>query len=169
MKKIVILGPESTGKSTLARQLADHYGTIWVTEYAREYLDALDRPYEAFDLLEIAKGQIALEEEGVLHANDIVICDTNLWVIKVWSDYKYGTTHKWIEDQIKLRRYDYYMLTDIDVPWKSDPQREHPNERSELLQIYKQHLSNQPVPFAWLRGGEEIRFREAIERIDFLV
>ncbi|MGI9543852.1 MAG: AAA family ATPase [Cyclobacteriaceae bacterium] len=169
LKKIVLIGPESTGKTTLARKLAKHYGTTWVPEYAREFLNALDRPYQKSDLLEIAKGQLEQEDEATSSAKGILICDTNLWVLKVWSEYKYGSCHSWIEEQINQRFYDYYLLTNIDIVWQADPQREHPDQREGLFQIYHQHLSNQAVPFEILNGNLEVRFQRAITLIDSLV
>ena len=168
LKKIVLLGPESTGKTTLARELAKHYESTWVPEYAREYLNALDRPYQKSDLLEIAKGQIEQEDQQATKARDILICDTNLWVIKVWSEYKFGYCHSWIEEQINRRVYDYYLLTDIDIPWHEDPLREHPDQRGALFQIYHRHLSRQSVPFELLAGDQQTRMERAITLIDSL-
>lgn len=165
----MIIGPESTGKTTLAKQLADRFGTTWVPEYAREYIDALDRPYKKADLLEIAKVQLEREEQAMSKAKYILFCDTNLWVIKVWSEYKYGSCHPWVEQQIEQRSYDYYFLTYTDIPWLTDPQREHPQEREALFQIYQQHLGSQPTPFQIIKGNQEQRLQQAIALIDTIV
>src|SRR6187402_1758917 len=89
-KKVAIIGPECTGKSELSQYLADHFNTEWVPEYARAYLDKLRRPYTQDDLLKIAHGQLRLEDEYTIDANNFLICDTNLYVIKIWSMFKYG-------------------------------------------------------------------------------
>lgn len=153
----------------MAKELAQHYNTIWVPEYAREYMDGLDRPYQREDLLDIAKGQLVREDQAIEDATDILICDTNLWVIKVWSEVKYSSCHPWIEEQISRRVYDLYLLTDTDIPWQADPQREHPKQRDMLFQIYQEQLGNQSVPFKVLAGDREDRLQSAIAIIDSLV
>ncbi|MCR9016919.1 ATP-binding protein [Aquiflexum gelatinilyticum] len=167
LKKVVIIGPESTGKSTLAKNLADHFGCLWVPEFAREYLDNLDRPYAYDDLTEIAKEQIGLEDEFGLKSKDLLVCDTDLNVIKVWSNHKYGRVHPWIEDQIKTRKYDLYLLTDIDIPWKDDPQREHPDPfmRKYFFDLYQKILLESGVPFALVSGNQEDRMQLSIDFI----
>src|SRR5688500_989467 len=133
LKKIVILGPESTGKSSLCKQLANHYQTEWCPEYAREYLlkHGIDYSYE--DLLVIAKGQIALEESYQSTASsqqpaasDLLFIDTNMYVMKVWCEFVFGKCHKYILDQIVQRKYDLYLLCNIDLPWIKDELREYP-------------------------------------------
>lgn len=170
LKKIVILGPESTGKSTLTKQLAEHFQCDWVPECARQYIDQLDRPYEKTDLLEIAKGQLHLEDEAVSKtAGNLLFYDTNLIVIKVWSDFKYGRTHPGIEEQLHLRTYDHYLLTDIDLPWEADPQREHPDKRKELFDIYESYLRSRKLPYSIIRGNGSQRFTNARNELKFLI
>lgn len=149
LKKIVIIGPESTGKSTLTEALASHFGEPWVPEYARQYLERLDRPYEFDDLLAIAKGQLALEERQLELADKFLFCDTDLHVLQVWSESKYKLVHPWILDQINVRRYDLYLLTDIDISWEADPQREHPEPemRKYFFELYKSLLKKNGTPF----------------------
>lgn len=168
MIKIVLLGPESTGKSTLANQLAEYFDTQWVPEYARQYIDQLDRPYQEFDLLNIAKEQLKLEDELASRANTFLFCDTNLITIKIWSDYKYGRTDRWILESLKMRKYDFYLLMDIDLPWESDPQREHPNKRQELFDLYKAHLDSNQLGYSVLAGQENLRRQKAIRTIESL-
>lgn len=167
LKKVVIIGPESTGKSTLAENLAGYFGCLWVPEFAREYLENLGRPYEYDDLTEIAKGQVGLEDEFGLKSKDLLVCDTDLNVIKVWSNHKYGRVHPWIEDQIKTRKYDLYLLTDIDIPWKDDPQREHPDPtmRKYFFDLYQKILLESGVPFAFVSGNQEERKQLSIDFI----
>jgi NadR type nicotinamide-nucleotide adenylyltransferase len=169
VKKVAVIGPECTGKSSLSEFLADHFKTDWVPEYARGYLDNLIRPYEQHDLLAIARGQMRIEDEWVRDAKDLMICDTNLYVIKVWSEFKYGNCDEEILKHIAKRRYDLYLLTYIDLPWEEDPQREHPDKREELYQIYLNEMKNQPVPFVEIKGERELRTKTAIEAIEKLL
>lgn len=175
IKRIAIIGPESTGKSELSEALALHYKTVWVKEYAREYLDTLGRDYVYNDLLKIAKGQMLIEDETAQHAQtrnpkpEIIFCDTNLIVIKIWSEFKYGKCDDWIVNEIKSRKYFLYLLTDIDLPWQPDPLREHPHKRKELLGIYVNELKNQQVDFEIVSGVGEARLKNAVRIIDRLI
>jgi NadR type nicotinamide-nucleotide adenylyltransferase len=166
--KVVIIGPESTGKSTLTQALADHYRSSWADEYARSYIELLDRPYAQHDLLTIAKGQIALEETAIKNAkNGLTFLDTNLYVIKVWSEHKYASCDKWIEQQIHERSYDLYLLTDTDLPWTYDPQREYPDlsMRRYFFNLYEQLVQQSGTPWAIIKGNEQERLRAAIAAI----
>lgn len=161
IKKIVVLGPECTGKSELSASLADEFRTVWVPEYARQYLDNLQRPYTPEDLPVIARGQLALQDDMEARANKVLICDTDLYVIKVWSTFKYGFCDPEILRSIASRQYDLYLLTYIDVPWTYDPLREHPDQREELYQRYLREMKNQPVPFVEIRGDRNTRRKAA--------
>ena len=165
-KKVAVVGPECTGKSSLSAFLADHFRTSWVPEYAREYLDNLGRPYQQEDLLKIARGQLALEDKLAATSKELLICDTNLYVIKVWSEYKYGNCDPEILKQIADRKYDLYLLTYIDLAWAPDPLREHPYEREELFRIYESEMKNQPVPFVIIKGEGEQRHQSAVKAIE---
>ena len=166
LKKIAIIGPESTGKSEIALQLAQHYQTEWVPEYARSYLDRLDWEYERSDLLEIAKGQVAWEDDKAEYASNYLFCDTNLIVIKIWSDHKYGNTDSCIVNELESRKYDFYLLTNIDLVWTPDPQREHPKMRKHFLDVYKNYLMEQNLPYALVSGHEGERKKCAVEMIE---
>lgn len=167
LKKVVIMGPESTGKSTLAQQLAAHFNCLWVEEYAREYLENLGRSYEYDDLLKIAQGQIALEDRIAAQSDTLLICDTDLHVIQVWSVHKYGKVDEWIKQQIELRYYDLYLLTDIDIPWEDDPLREHPDPkmRRHFFEVYQQLLEKSPTSFNIISGSTEERLESAIRSV----
>lgn len=168
VKKIVIIGPESTGKSTLSKQLAAHFGTTYADEFARDYLEQLGRPYTYEDLLIIAKGQVTLEEKAVLNAkNGLTILDTDLHVVKVWSEASYGTCAEEILQQIAERRYDFYLLTDIDMLWVEDPLREHPEPlmRQYFFHIYKDIVQQSGIPFVTVSGDEEQRLQLAIKAL----
>ena len=165
VKRIAIIGPESTGKSALARGLSDYFGDPWVPEYAREYLQHLGRVYEMDDLLRIAKGQLYREDELATEAGRFLVCDTNLIVIKIWSDFKYGSTHPWVEEQLINRFYDHYLLTDIDLPWEPDPLREHPDQRRNLFDNY---LEDQDLRYTMITGLGKSRLELAIRALNNL-
>ncbi len=163
--KVCVLGPECTGKTDLSQQLAAHYQTAWVAEYARAYLDKLGRPYVQSDLLKIAHGQLRMEQEWARDANRLLICDTNLIVVKVWSEFKYGNCDEEILQLIRSTTYDLYLLTYIDIPWQHDPLREHPNERETLFRIYLKEMENQQTPFVEIMGTREQRLNTAVNAI----
>src|SRR5688572_10213029 len=167
-KRVAIIGPECTGKSELSKFLAQHFKTEWVPEYARAYIDNLRRPYNQNDLITIAHGQIRLEDEYARDANTFLFCDTNLYVIKVWSMFKYGNCDQEILDQIANRKYDLYLLTYVDLPWEEDPLREHPTKREELYNIYLNEMKNQSVTFVEIKAVREQRQTTAIEAIEKL-
>ncbi len=165
LKRIAIIGPESTGKSELAQQLAVEFDTQWVPEYARVYLDRLDREYEKKDLLEIARGQVAWEDDKAQYGKDWLFCDTNLIVIKIWSDHKYGFTDPWIEQELANRHYSYYLLNNTDLPWLPDPQREHPHKREYFFNVYEQYLKTNNLPYSVVSGMEKDRLHCALESL----
>jgi NadR type nicotinamide-nucleotide adenylyltransferase len=168
--KVVVIGPESTGKSTLSEAIATQLHTVWVPEYARTYLQQLNRPYVATDLLQIAQGQIAEEEKMTSLAQQVLVCDTDLHVIKVWSEHKYGMCNGWILEQIAQRTYDLYLLTYIDIPWQDDPMREHPDEAMRLYfyHQYKDIVQQSGVPWVDIRGNETERLSIAMNSIEQL-
>lgn len=153
MYQIVLTGPESTGKSTLAKALADRYNVSWVSEYARHYIDQLNRPYEKADLLEIAKGQLEKVQQHQASNQQLLFIDTFMLVLKVWSEYKYGDCDPWILEQLQQNKPDLYVLCDIDVPWQYDEQREHPHVRAKLFNIYKNELTQLSVPYVIASGN----------------
>ncbi len=184
IKKIVIIGPESTGKSTLSELLAAHYNTIWCEEYAREYLLTHGTNYSFDDLLTIAKGQVVLEDSCELlvvsgqkttnnsqltpHNSPLLFIDTDMYVMKVWCEYVFGKCHDYIYEQIAQRKYDLYLLCNIDLPWVQDELREYPDEapRKELYAIYKNIMENQSVPWVDISGNYEERLQKAIEAVE---
>ncbi|MCD6179950.1 MAG: ATP-binding protein [Bacteroidales bacterium] len=166
LKKIAILGPESTGKSQLTEELAAFYNTIYAPEFARNYIAGLGRPYNKNDLLYIAKKQVESIKLTSVKANDYLFSDTELIVIKIWSKFKYKTVHPWIENEIKKQNFDLYLLTDIDLEWEFDPLREHPNQRESLLKLYEKELLKQKLPFVKISGQGKMRTLNAIKAID---
>lgn len=168
VKRIVLTGPESTGKSALARQLAAHFETEFVPEFARDYLSSLHKPYQEADLLLMAQEQMQSEDHyAALARNGLLFCDTDLYVIKIWSEHKYGRCHPWILEQIAARHYDLFLLCDIDMPWEEDPLREHPDPemRQYFFKLYQENLKAAGQPFAVISGLGEERLMHAVEII----
>jgi len=170
LKKVVILGPESTGKSSLCTQLAEHYHAPWVPEYARSYLLEHGTDYSFEDLLEIAKGQIALEDSITKEASSYVFIDTDMYVMKVWCEFVFGDAHPWILNQLMKRKYDLYLLCNTDLPWVQDELREYPDLeiRQALYNKYRQLMEEQDTPWVVIQGDYEERLRIAIEAVDSL-
>ena len=169
MKTVAITGPESTGKSTLSRQLAEQYGTIWAPEYARAYLHEHGPHYTLADLEEIARGQLAAEEAAVRGAQHIVFVDTDLLVIKIWAEHAFGECPAWILQKLAQQRHDLTLLLNIDLPWEPDPLREHPHMREYFYLLYQQELRKLGVPFAEVSGTGEQRLVRACELVDKLL
>ncbi|MDN5214831.1 ATP-binding protein [Fulvivirgaceae bacterium BMA12] len=166
--KIAIVGPESTGKTFLARELASHYQVQWVPEFAREYLDKTDGKYQESDLLEIARGQVNLEDKIAAKNRGPLICDTNLLVIKIWSEHRYQQCHPWILAEWQRRKYHLHILCNIDFPWELDPLREHPHLRTYFFERYKAALMAAKSPFLVLSGSKVERFNAAVAAINNL-
>lgn len=169
LKRIAIVGPECTGKTHLAIQLAKHYKTVWVPEYARQYINRLNRPYTQADLLKIAKGQTFTEDELALEAKELLICDTNLVVVKIWSEFKYGVCDAEILRMLHGRKYDLHLLTNIDVPWENDPQREHPDQRELLYAHYVNEMENLGAHYTVINGDKKQRLEKAVQAIDKVI
>jgi NadR type nicotinamide-nucleotide adenylyltransferase len=172
MKKVVVIGPESTGKSTLCAQLATHYKTVWCPEYAREYLEVHGKTYSYDDLLEIAKGQLTLEDEILPKAaNELLFIDTNMYVMQVWSEYVFQKCHQYIINNIVERKYDLYLLCNNDLPWSFDELREYPGEqpRKELYRYYRELMISQTTPWVEISGDHDERLKKAISAVDKII
>ena len=184
LHKIVVIGPESTGKSSLCAALAAHYGVGWVPEYAREYLQKHGMNYSYPDLMTIARGQLALEDRLAAEQQDrltaehqirvgkqgssLLFVDTDMYVMKVWSEYVFGRCDAWILDQIASRKYDAYLLCRTDLPWVRDDLREYPDleNRERLFHIYRDSLVNQDTPWAEVGGVGEDRVASGIAAVE---
>ncbi len=165
IKKIILTGPESSGKTTLARQLARYFNTVWVPEFARTYLDDLRRPYREDDLLRIAKGQRDLELFLEKKANRFLFCDTSLLVLKIWSEYRFGKCDPWILQELEKENDALYLLCSPDIPWQPDPQRENPNNRNELYGIYRNELIKYRKDYIQVSGNQKDRLNYSIQAI----
>lgn len=168
MKKIVVIGPESTGKSTLCEQLARHYKTRWCPEFAREYLKQTGGKYSYADLLNIAQGQLQLEDSMLTGATNFYFIDTDMYVMKVWCEVAFEQCHTWILKQIASRQYDYFFLCQIDLPWVKDDLREYPdvNFRKKLFKIYRDLLIHQKTKWSEISGTDTQRLQMAVSIID---
>ncbi|WP_041632765.1 AAA family ATPase [Maribacter sp. HTCC2170] len=172
--KVVLFGPESTGKTTLSEQLARHYNTVWAPEYARRYLQDKwnneRKTCEPKDLLPIAEGQMKLENDLVKKATKILICDTDLLETKVYSEaYYLGYCDPMLEKYALENKYDLYFLTYIDIPWEADDLRDKPNERERMFLYFKNTLVKYNRKFITLKGDKKTRLKTAIEHIDNLL
>lgn len=171
LKRIVVIGPESTGKSSLCEALAAHYRTSWVPEYAREYLETHGMDYSFEDLLTIARGQLALEDRLAASGSGLLFVDTDMYVMKVWSEFVFGRCDPWILDQIASRSYDGYLLCRTDLPWVKDNLREYPDlaARDKLFHIYRDCLINQGTPWVEVGGAGEERIAAGVAAVERLL
>jgi len=165
--KIIITGPESTGKSTLVEELSTFYGVNPVDEYARNYLINQKGAYVYDDLLAIAKHQ----QYAIIEATEkggLVISDTDLLTIKIWSNVKFGRCEEWILEALKANKPDLYLLCKPDIPWTPDPLRENPNDRAELFDIYEKEILDLKVRYRVISGQTEARVQMGINAIEEL-
>ncbi|MBE7647098.1 AAA family ATPase [Tenacibaculum finnmarkense] len=172
--KVVLFGPESTGKTTLSGQLARHYNTVWTPEFAREYLQDKwnneRKICEQKDIIPIAEGQIKLENELSKKADKVLICDTDLLETKVYSEEYYGGFVDANLDEAAIKNtYDIYFLTYIDTPWEADDLRDKPGERLEMFTAFENTLIKYKRPYILLKGDKETRLKKAVEIIDKLL
>jgi NadR type nicotinamide-nucleotide adenylyltransferase len=167
LRKIVIIGPESTGKSTLCKQLSEHFNCDHLEEYARLYLEENGSEYTYEDVLLMAKGQ--LESERNFKPNTpFHFIDTNIMVFKVWIEEKYKLKVDWIEEEIEKDECDFYFLCDIDLPWEEDLLREYPikKDRERLFARYHELIVKTNTPFAILEGNETQRLKDALSYLN---
>jgi NadR type nicotinamide-nucleotide adenylyltransferase len=171
LKRIVILGPESTGKSTLSSQLAVHYSCKWCPEFARKYLEDHGTNYTFDDLLTIAKGQWQLEQDYSLEAGGLLFIDTDQYVMKVWCEFVFNQCHNWILNRVADQKADLYLLTNIDLPWIKDDLREYPDEgpRKKLYHMYRDILVHQAVPWVEINGNYNNRLSSAISAVETIL
>ena len=172
--KVVLFGPESTGKTTLSTQLARHYNTVWAPEFARGYLQDKwnneRKTCEKKDLIPIAKGQMKLENKLAKKADKVLICDTDLLETKVYSEEYYGGFVDPKLDKAAIKnKYDIYFLTYIDTPWEADDLRDKPEERLEMFKAFENTLKKYNRPYVLLKGDKETRLKKATEIIDKLI
>ena len=169
LKRVAIIGPESTGKSWLAQKLAIHYNANLVDEYAREYFSERKYEYNVDDLVAIAKGQIDNEERIASFSSNIIFCDTDLIVMKIWSKVVFGRVPDWIENQLQEHIYDLYLLCYPDLEWKPDPLRSNPNNRQYIYDLFVNELEQNSFNYGVVIGIGTQRAENAINFVDELL
>ncbi|MGZ3872313.1 MAG: AAA family ATPase [Mucilaginibacter sp.] len=164
--KIAVVGPESTGKSTMSAFLAAHYQTVWVPEFARAYCEKLTEPPIWQDEINMFYGQLALEEEVLPKANQLLICDTTFITVKIWSDEIFGKSPQEVLDELPRHPYDLYLLLDIDLPWEDDPLRDFPHKREHFMEVWHKELNELNARYVLISGTGPERYNRAVEAID---
>jgi NadR type nicotinamide-nucleotide adenylyltransferase len=168
--KIAVVGPESTGKSTMSDYLAAHYQTIAVPEYARGYCANLTEPCTWQDEINMFYGQLALEAELLPQANKVLICDTTFITVKIWSDEMFGKAPQQVLDELPKHPYDLYLLLNIDLPWQDDPLRNFPTMRQHFMDVWYKELDALNANYVLISGTGNDRYESAIRAIDeFLI
>ncbi|WP_093365791.1 AAA family ATPase [Sphingobacterium wenxiniae] len=166
LKKIAVVGPESTGKSTMAKYLAQTLHTVCVPEYARYYCANLNKQYTLQDEVNMFYGQLALEHALTpLAQNGILVCDTTILTVKIWCDHLFGDTPQEVKQEIMTRKYDHYLLMDIDLPWQDDPLRDFPEQREHFMQVWEKELNALNANYTVISGQGEERFSNALGAI----
>ena len=163
--RIALIGPESSGKTTLCKELAEHFQTCWVPEFARDYISNLNRHYTKEDIIYCAEKQMESEDKLIKNANKILFSDTELIICKVWLLDVFGECPEWIEQKINEHKYDLYLLTSPDLPFISDAVRENPHRRQYFFDWYKAELEKRNFQYKIIDGPKEERFNKAIESI----
>src|ERR1700743_1770645 len=166
IKKIAVVGPESTGKSTMSAYLAKHYNTVWVPEFARDYCANLTAPCTWQDEINMFEGQLALEAEILPQANNLLICDTTFITVKIWSDYTFGRSPQEVLDELPKHPYDLYLLLDIDLPWQEDPLRCFPHMREHFMDVWYKELDELKANYVLISGTGQERYDSAVKAID---
>lgn len=164
--KVAIVGPESTGKSTMSAYLAKHYNTVWVPEFAREYCEKLAGPPTWQDEVNMFYGQLSLEASLLPQADKLLICDTTFITVKIWSDYTFGRSPQEVLDKLPLHLYDFYLLLDIDMPWEEDPLRDFPHMREHFMTVWHRELQDLQARYEVVSGLGQDRYDRAISAID---
>ncbi|AMR30682.1 NadR [Mucilaginibacter sp. PAMC 26640] len=164
--KIAVVGPESTGKSTMSAFLAKQYHTVWVPEYARGYCAALTEAPTWQDEINMFYGQLALEEAMLPQANQLLICDTTFITVKVWSDQMFGSSPQEVLDELPKHPYDLYLLLNIDLPWEDDPLRDFPDMRDHFMDVWYKELNDLGANYILISGTGHERYEHAVKAID---
>jgi len=167
VKLVCLYGPESTGKSTLARRLAKHYHTEFVPEVAREIIQS--NQFTAEDIVQIGRAQTDRVLKKLETARRVLFCDTDLITTGIYSDVYLHMIPKELDALEQIVRYDQYLLFDVDVPWVADGLRDLQDTRAEMFSRFKTELERRDIPFILVSGSFEERERKAIEIVDRLL
>ncbi len=166
IKKIAVVGPESTGKSTMSAYLADYYNTVWVPEFARGYCEKLTAQPTWQDEINMFYGQLALENELLPKADKLLICDTTFITVKIWSDHTFGHSPQEVIDELPKHPYDLYLLLDIDLAWEEDPLRDFPHMREHFMAVWHKELNVLNSNYKLIKGIGPERYGSAVKAID---
>lgn len=166
MLRVVITGAESTGKSTLTKELADYFKAPFTEEFVRSYVNRVQRSLEASDLNAIFQGQYSIEQAGCTNKPPLVFHDTNLLSNLIYADYYF----KQIPDRLKLeilnQNYGLYLLCDTDIPWEADGlQRESSDLRSKLQKVFIEELAKRKIKPVLISGTKKERLEIAIQAV----
>lgn len=165
VKKICIYGPESTGKTTLAKQLAEHFGTNWIPEYARGWIEKNGFTFGYKDIERFGRGQVRIEKKASEKANRFLFCDTDSITTSIYSQQYFGKVPPLVEKLAKSNRFDFYLFTEIDLPWKKDKLRDLGHKRREMRDIFEKALKERKIPFEVVKGKGPERLRAAVRVI----
>jgi NadR type nicotinamide-nucleotide adenylyltransferase len=174
VKRVVVFGPESTGKTTLARSLAGHIGEPWAEEFVREFWEVKDGKITAEDLGTIALGQMASEDRAAERARQVVICDTDLLTCVLWNDLLFpGKCPEWVraEAEARVRSTDLFLFCDTDLAWAEDPQRCFPDDagRAMVRRVWREALVGRGQPWVEITGESAERERIAVAAVKRLL
>ncbi len=169
LKRVAIIGPESTGKSNLAIELASHFNTNMVDEYARDYFKEKSYEYTLDDLITIAAGQMENEDYIASVSKSIIFCDTEMIVMKIWANEVFGIVPEWIEKHLKEKQYDLYLLCYHDLKWEPDPLRSNPHNRQYIYELFVKELEQNNYNYRIVKGEGTTRYKNAINFVDELL
>ncbi len=173
--KIAVVGPESTGKSSMAEALAKHYNTLWVPEFAREYCGKLNRAYTLEDEINMMNGQLAWENEALSklqasprnnNSSTLLFMDTTILSVKIWCDHVFKICPTEVLQEVQKRNYDLYLLMNIDMPWEEDPLREFPHLREHFFTVFENDLKNLVANYVVINGIGSTRLNNAIAAVE---
>ena len=169
VKRVVIIGSESSGTTTLARALAEHYRTVWVPEYGRTYSEGrqhVGQPWRTGEFIHIATEQLRMEDALAALANGVVICDTDAFATSIWHERYMGASSDDVKAIAAERKYDLYVVTDVNIPFEQDDIRDGESFRQWMQQRFIEELSKGPTPMLLVSGSHEKRFAAATKKID---
>jgi len=166
IKRIAVIGPESTGKSELCKNLASYFNTLWIPEHSREYLAELDHKYTLDDVVNIYSTQFDTESSQLKKSNKLIFIDTEFIIAKVWCEHVFGICPGYISEMIHDHPYDLYLLTYPDLPWVYDPLRENPGKGDYFFSVYKNILEQNNLNFSVIKGSGQQRTDSAISSVN---